>query len=76
MMAQVIMKGWRVGLKKISLTKLQTDLLKISLKEAHNNTNLLLDDIEIVLEIEDNDTAILFHKEADKIGVDCVLISN
>lgn len=74
-MADVIMTNWREGLKKVSLTKLQTDLLKISLSEAHKNTNTLLDNIEITLEIEDINTAILFQQEADKIGVDCVLIS-
>lgn len=74
-MAEVIMTNWREGLKKVSLTKLQTDLLKISLSEAHKNTSMLLDNIEITLEIEDINTAILFQQEADKIGVDCVLIS-
>lgn len=70
------MKSWREGLRKVSLTKLQTELLNISLSDAHKNTHLLLDNIEIILEIEDDKTAILFQEEADKLGVNCVIILN
>jgi hypothetical protein len=72
-MAQIIMKSWIVGLKKVSLAKLQTELLNISLKEAHKNVCLLLDDNEIILNIEDENIALNFYQKAEEIGVNCVL---
>ncbi|WP_026711592.1 hypothetical protein [Flavobacterium filum] len=72
-MAQVTMKSWRYGMKKISLTKLQTELLNISLKEAHENVTKLLDNIEVILDIEDLNLALNFIKRAEEIGVNCIL---
>jgi hypothetical protein len=72
-MAQVTMKSWRYGMKKISLTKLQTELLNIPLKDAHENVNKLLDDIEVILDIEDLNLALDFIKRAEEIGVNCIL---
>ncbi len=67
------MKSWRYGMKKISLTKLQTELLNISLKEAHENVTKLLDNIEVILDIEDLNLALNFIKRAEEIGVNCIL---
>lgn len=67
------MKSWRDGLKKVSLAKLQTELLNISLKEAHDNVILLLDNNEIILNIEDQNIALDFYKKAKEIGVNCIL---
>jgi len=72
-MTQVIMKSWRYGMKKIYLTKLQTELLNIPLKEAHENVNKLLDDIEVILNIEDKNLALNFIERAEEIGVNCIL---
>lgn len=60
-------------MKKISLTKLQTELLNISLKEAHENVTKLLDNIEVILDIEDLNLALNFIKRAEEIGVNCIL---
>nr|WP_315154711.1 hypothetical protein [uncultured Flavobacterium sp.] len=75
-MAKVILEGWREGLEKVSLTKLQMDKLGISLKESKSNVDSLLEDERIILEIDDENLANEFLKEAQKIGVNCKLIPN
>lgn len=72
-MAKIILKGWNDGLQKVSLTKLQIDLLGKSLKESKLNVDYLLDDKEVIIEIENLDLANEFIKEAEKIGVICRL---
>ncbi|MGN7812048.1 hypothetical protein [Flavobacterium sp. 22076] len=75
-MAKVILESWREGLEKISLTKLQMDKLGMSLKESKSNVDALLEDDRIILEIDDENLAIEFFKEAEKIGVNCKLLPN
>ncbi len=75
-MAKVILKSWREGLEKVSLTKLQVDMLGKSLKQSKSNVNLLLDGEEVVIEIDDLDLADKFLKEAEKLGVICQLLIN
>lgn len=74
-MAKIIMKSWREGMEKVSLTNLQIELLKKSLKESKNNVDSLLDDHEIILEIEDEQLAKEFFEKAEKIGVNCIFES-
>lgn len=73
-MAKIILDGWRDGLEKISLTKLQIDMLGKSLTESKFNVDSLLDDKKIIIEIDDLDLAYDFLKEAEKIGVNCKLL--
>lgn len=73
-MAKVILESWREGLEKVSLTKLQMDKLGISLKESKSNVDSLLEDEKIILEIDDENLAIEFFKEAERIGVNCKLL--
>lgn len=73
-MAKVILDSWREGFEKISLTKLQVNMLGKSLTESKSNVDSLLDDKKIILEIESLDLANEFLKEADKIGVNCELV--
>lgn len=73
-MSKVIFESWREGLKKVSLTKLQTEMLEIGLLEAKTNTDNLLDNIQIVFEINDKSLANEFLKKADQLGVNCKLI--
>ncbi|NIF07852.1 hypothetical protein F3J23_20700 [Chryseobacterium sp. Tr-659] len=75
-MAKIILEGWNEGLQKVSLTKLQIDLLGKSLKESKLNVDYLLDDKEVIIEIENLDLANEFIKEAEKIGVSCKLNLN
>ena len=73
-MAKIVLESWREGLKGVSFVKLQNEILGIGLKEAKTNLDNLLDDIQILLEIDDDDSANYFFKEADKLGVNCKLI--
>lgn len=65
------MQSWREGLQKVSLTKLQYEKLGISLVDSKTNTDLLLENQIIILEIEDESVAQYFLEEADKLGVNC-----
>lgn len=73
-MAKVILDSWREGLEKISLTKLQVNMLGKSLTESKSNVDSLLDDKKVILEIESLDLANEFLKEAEKIGVNCEIV--
>jgi hypothetical protein len=75
-MAKVILESWREGLKKVSLTRLQIDLLGKSLKESKLNVDSLLDDNEVIIEIDNLSLANEFLKEAEKIGANCQLLIN
>lgn len=67
-MATIILAGWRIGLQKIALTKLQQELLALPLKKAKNNVDLLLDGCVISLDVAD-EIASEFFKRANDIGV-------
>ncbi|GGF27339.1 hypothetical protein [Flavobacterium limi] len=73
-MAKIVMESWREGLKGVSLVKLQNEILGLGLKEAKTNLDNLLDDIQIILEIADENSAKYFLEEADKLGVNCKFI--
>lgn len=75
-MAKVILESWREGLEKVSLTKLQIEKLKISLKESKSNVDSLLNNERVILEINNVNLAKEFYDEAEKIGVNCRLILN
>jgi hypothetical protein len=72
-MASILMTGWRDGMKKVSLSKLQMEYLKVSLSQAKMNVDKLLDGEQIKIEIDDLEIAREFIKRADDIGVDCLL---
>ncbi len=72
-MAKIILESWREGLEKVSLTKLQVDMLGKSLKESKLNVDSLLDDKKVIIEIDNIDLAQDFLEEAEKIGVNCKL---
>lgn len=73
-MAKVILDSWREGLEKLSLTKLQVNMLGKSLTESKINVDSLLDGKKVVLEIGNLELANEFLKEAEKIGVNCELV--
>ena len=70
-MAIIIMNGWREGLEKVSLTKLQVELLNNSLIESKNNVDKLLEGEKIKLIVEDVKLAKQFILRASEIGVLC-----
>jgi hypothetical protein len=73
-MAKVILDSWREGLKKVSLTKLQVNMLGKPLTESKSNVDSLLDGKKVIIEIESLDLANEFLKEAQKVGVNCELV--
>ena len=73
-MAKVTLDSWREGLEKVSLTKLQVNMLGMSLSESKTNVDSLLDDKKVVVEIDSLDLANEFLREAEKIGVNCKLV--
>jgi hypothetical protein len=75
-MTKIILKTWREGLQKVSLTKLQVEILGKSLKESKSNVDALLNQEEVSIEIEDLNLARLFLEKATDIGVECELISS
>lgn len=70
-MVKVLLENWREGLLKISLTKLQQQKLGMSLVDSKTNTDMLLEDQIIILEVEDLNIAKEFLEEAERIGVNC-----
>lgn len=68
---KVKLMGWKEGMQKISLTKLQTKYFNISLKQAKSNVDGLLDGKNIEIDVESIEDARIFIKEARKIGVIC-----
>jgi hypothetical protein len=72
-MAIVIMKGWQEGLEKVSPSKLQTDILKLPLKQAKANVDALLDGWEVRFEISDETVARKFFYEVKQIGIEASL---
>jgi hypothetical protein len=73
-MPKVIITGWRYGLQKISLTKLQVDSLGMGLKESKANVTAILDGQQVELNIADIKVATKFMLEADWLGANCTLI--
>jgi len=71
---KVVLESWTEGLQKVSLTKLQHEKLGISLLDSKTNTDLLLDDHIIILEIENIELAQEFLKEVERIGVNCKIL--
>ena len=66
------MTGWKEGMRKVALTKLQVETLGLSLKESKENVDCLLDGDEVAIEAV-SAAATKFIEEAKKIGVLCEL---
>lgn len=71
---KIIIESWNEGFQKVTLTHLQIDLLNLSLKTAKNNVDKLLDGQSILIEIDNEQLALTFLKEATKIEVDCKIL--
>lgn len=74
-MKTIVLAGWREGLQKVALTALQRELLSLSLKEAKENVDRLLEANEgewpsnpVVLDVPDELVA-EFSRRADERGV-------
>jgi hypothetical protein len=73
-MVRIIMNRWKEGLQKVSLAKLQAELLDKSLAESKRNVDLLLEGKKVEIDIDDDRVANIFLRKANEIGVDCVKI--
>lgn len=71
---KIIIESWNEGFQKVTLTHLQIDLLNLSLKTAKNNVDKLLDGESILIEIDNEQLALTFLKEATKIEIDCKIL--
>lgn len=71
---KIIIESWNEGFQKVTLTHLQIDLLNLSLKTAKNDVDKLLDGESILIEIDNEQLALTFLKEATKIEVDCKIL--
>jgi hypothetical protein len=72
-MPAVIMKGWKDGMRKVDLSRLQVDLLELSLKEAKSNVDSLLNNNTIEITVKDYSIASEFVEKARDLGVLCDL---
>ena len=70
-MGYIVLNGWKTGLEKVSLTKLQIRLLKKGLVDSKQNVDDLLDGNIIKIKEDDDELAVAFIEEAKKIGVVC-----
>lgn len=70
-MGHIVLNSWKMGLQKVSLTKLQMYLLKKGLVESKKNVDELLDGKIVLIEENDGQIAHEFISEAQKIGVIC-----
>lgn len=75
-MGLIILEGWKVGLEKVTLTKLQMNLLKIPLVDSKSNVDKLLDGEVIIIKESEDTLARLFIRKATEIGVICYYLDS
>lgn len=75
-MSKIIIYGWDEGLKKISLTHLQIEILKLSLREAKTNVDKILNNELVEIECDDLKQANLFINKSNEIGLKKIKIEN
>ncbi|BAV06161.1 hypothetical protein SAMN05421788_106224 [Filimonas lacunae] len=71
--SSIVMTGWREGMEKVSMIRLQRSLLELTMTEAKENIDKLLDGKEITLSVSDITIAKVFVAAANELGVDCLL---
>ncbi len=75
-MATVLFKGWNYGLQKISLTKVFQLKADLTLKEAIERTDSLLDRKTFLIETESIEQATELVEAATAIGAVCAIIKD
>jgi hypothetical protein len=68
-MARVIMTGWKAGLQKIPLTRLLQEKAALSLQNAKECVDLLLEGKQVMIPLGDLVAARKFYGELSKLGV-------
>lgn len=75
-MNKIIVTKWNDGFNKVQFTKLQYDLLGLDLKISKQNTDDILDNKILVIEIENNDLLHEFVNKAVKLGVEIDVVKD
>lgn len=70
-MGVIIIKGWKDGLEKVSLTKLQMSILNLSLLISKSNTDKLLNGEIVKIDVSNSELGYRFVKKAGRIGAMC-----
>lgn len=73
-MVKVVLQGWEEGFEKVSLTKIQMNILGFTLQASKQNVDRLLNDEEVVIQVHTLALASEFIVELNKIGVKYTLI--
>jgi ribosomal protein L7/L12 len=73
-METVILKDWKPGLKKISLNRLLRENAGLSLSDAKNVVDELLDGKSAIVKIPSSDVAAQFLRDATDVGAICEII--
>ncbi|MBW8521891.1 hypothetical protein K0U91_05340 [Chryseobacterium chendengshani] len=66
---KIILKDWKTGFEKVTLTKLQINILGISLRDAEFNVDSILNGDEVILNVEDEFLAQKFIEKISEIRV-------
>lgn len=74
-MVIVMFVGWRAGLKKVSLTELLQHRTHLSLKEAKDSVDKLLDGQQISISCSSLTEADELVKAATALGAECKIMS-
>lgn len=71
-MTKIIFEGWEVGMRKIPFTKLLNEKAGLTLKEAKNLKDRLVDYNEVItVEVENYNLASEIVQEAQRLKVKC-----
>ena len=70
-MVQLILKGWKTGLKKVSLTKLLKERTRLTLAPAKDCVDQLLEGETVYIEIASASEARQLAEEISELGVIC-----
>ncbi len=68
-MNEIVLTGWKPVLNKVALSKLLRDQASLSLSEAKNSVDSILDDQSVTIRIESDELAEYIFKEALELGV-------
>ena len=70
-MNKITFTGWKVGFRKVEFTRLLRVKAGLSLSEAKNKVDSILDGKEEIVLIEEKNTAMTLVKEARLLGAIC-----
>lgn len=75
-MNKIVVKKWNFGFNKVQFTKLQYNLLGLDLKVAKKNTDDILENKIVSIEIKNDDLLHEFVTEAVNLGVEIDVVKD